>query len=346
MPPRQVNLLVNLVLLVVISDAFRPLPAFSSDFTQVAISAIIERSFTGSLHLAVFLVGHKALSHMPQMPFLALNTASADWQAVANIWSNETNLGLSGSAMDCVLQHDRRFRSYTSQGHFIPSNTTEDSGFNRMLEVLRCPIDDRQLPQTFKTKKHLEVQILGGELHDEIRGMGRRVLFHFYVPWRSRVVGWGFNYFNTKSPLKPDKSSHRIRIPKFANSRFDPWKMPVSAHAYSDSPPTIHLCSPVLRPLEPNRKDPNLPMLLEFIEHNVRLGITHQFLGFFLDSKSKEFARVKQLVDPYIQEGKVSIASMAFPGFDGNIFIHKNHRHYCIYSTFLIDFGALDLILA
>ena len=167
-------------------------------------------------------------------------------------------------------------------------------------------------------------------------------------------MGWGFRYFGNKRLQSPHSRFNPWQLPNGLRSKtrfggesgillvFDlisksysikssiPFDVNNFFESISPIPllisalPTIHLCSPVLRPLEPNRKDPTLPMLLEFVEHNIRLGIDHQFLGFFLDFKSVEFARVQQLLEPYILEGKVSISSMALRGFDGIFFHYAN----------------------
>ena len=301
------------------SSSSTSLPAFAADFSEVAISAMIERSSSqhisedmhdNSMHLALFLVGRKALVYMPQMPFLAMNAStsrtSRKWRNVAMKWRDDMKrMGKSEDKLPEQQVLDCRFRSlhslslgsspsFTSKGVYVPSNTSEDSGFNRMIEVLRCHINPQLVPSKKDGREKLRVEIINPE-----SGM---LIFCFNIPWRTRQIGYGFRH--TK-----------------VSSLFDPWRRPYNGNfqdrAHSTSLlPSIHLCSPAIRPLEPHRKDPGLPALLEFVEHNILIGVDHQFLGVFLDPQSKVFQQVLQLLGPYIQPGKVSMASMALRGID------------------------------
>ena len=274
---------------------YASLPAFASDFSEVAISAIIERSghdanggvHTNTMHLALFLIGRKALVYLPQMPFLAMNNSKSDtskkWGRVAAKWNEDmkarencTDKFPVQQALDCRFQSSsdlfpREQRPIKAQGVYIPSNTSEDGGFNRMIEVLRCQINATLVPQEKHGREKLHVDIISPK--------SGSVLFRFYIPWRTRQIGYGFRHSKI-------------------SSSFDPWRKPYARHfpnetAASSSPlPSVHLCSPIIRPLEPHRKDPGLPALLEFVEHNVLIGVDHQFLGVFLDPRSKVFQQV------------------------------------------------------
>ena len=284
----------------------RPLPSFATDFSEVAISAVIERGALSEneLQLSVFMVGHKAFSYRPQMPFLAINASTslttAKWRKVAEKWR-----GRESSPPEicfCRFRHSPKSASYIVQGTFVPSNTSIDPGFNRMLEVLRCPLDYTAFKKSFilhtqsKRRAKLEVEIFRMNSHRSVN-RSETSLFTFYVPWRSRQSGWGFR-------------------PNSYHSGIDPWAVYTRRTDNPSPEPTIHLCSPVIRPLEPHRKDPGLSMLLEFIEHNVHIGIAHQFFGVFLDSASFEFQQLLRLFDPYIRSGAISIKSVAIRGYN------------------------------
>ena len=50
------------------------LPSFANDNTELFIAAVIEREFSSTiLYLDTILMGHKSLSHMPQLPILGIN---------------------------------------------------------------------------------------------------------------------------------------------------------------------------------------------------------------------------------------------------------------------------------
>ena len=55
-----VRLILSGLVLLILTFTSEPLPAFSTDYSEVAIGAIIERSFSSSnLYVSTFLVGHK-----------------------------------------------------------------------------------------------------------------------------------------------------------------------------------------------------------------------------------------------------------------------------------------------
>lgn len=106
----------RVLLLLTFAVSVSPLPSFAFDYSEVAISSVIERSYDERLHLAVFMVGHKALSYMPQMPFLAINASSKQtmhaWQKVSQSWSHQK----IPTACFCVLKHTATSTAYVSQG--------------------------------------------------------------------------------------------------------------------------------------------------------------------------------------------------------------------------------------
>lgn len=76
------------------------------------------------------------------------------------------------------------------------------------------------------------------------------------------------------------------------------------------------MCVPGLRPAHPIRPDVGIPMLLEFVEHHLLLGIDHLYLGLMVDSHSIYMHRYINVLQDYIQEGRVTLISTAMEGYD------------------------------
>jgi hypothetical protein len=165
----------------------------------------------------------------------------------------------------------------TSQGTWLPSHTSADTGFNRNVEVLLCT-----LPSAFTSSKDATLLV-------SLRRDNVTTLAQFPVSMRKRLAKGGFGLSLSRK-----------------TSRWDPWQ---------DAGGPFLACS-VIRPLEPWRPDPPYSMLVEFVQHNVLLGFSHQFLGTFLDRQGSEFARMAAVLKPFIDAGKVTLSSLSLRGVD------------------------------
>ena len=196
-------------------------------------------------------------------------------------------------------------RNVTSPGIFLPSSTSIDTGFNRNIELLRCAIPQQPQPQP----QQLDVALVRH---------GVSVL-SFSVSVRKRQTGFGFAL---------SRKSSRLNL----------WQKTSQANVSS-----AFLCSSVIRPLEPSRPDVSLPLLLEFVEHNVQIGFAHQFIATFLDPRSTEFQSMLAVLHPYIQARQVSLSGLGLRGVNdysgalGLIFIDDYtryiHQNQCLYLT-------------
>ena len=275
------------------------LPAFLSDWSDVVLNAVIERSSDGGseLHLVVMMLGHKAFAYMPQSPILMMNRSTlGTWGRVAGSF-HKIRLP---EATDCSFSG-----GVTSPGIFVPSGTSIDTGFNRNIELLRCAIPTQPQPQP----QQLDVALVR-------RGVS---VLSFSVSMRKRQTGFGFAL---------SRKSSRLNL----------WQKGPPANVSS-----AYLCSSVIRPLEPTRPDVALPLLLEFVEHNVQIGFAHPFIATFLDPRSTEFQSMLAVLQPYIQARQVSLTCLALRGVDdysgalGLIFIDDYsryiHQNQCLYLT-------------
>ena len=273
------------------------LPSFANDNSEVFIAAIIEREFdTSSLYLDTILMGHKALSHMPQLPFLSMNQSLktiSRWKDVASKWNPDQQLNLTNSGYLCkvhINNHENTVNSYYyTNAYYVPDTTTNDNGFNRNINVLRCRLKNSQEIYKKVIKKTLYGPI-SKLIVEIVRSNENLSIIKFSVPYRSRRTGYGFS-INRRG------------------SKFDPWLLNSNKNTT-----TIYSCMSTVRPLEPYRSDTGLPMLIENIEHSLSLGIDHIFIGIFLDWKSVHYQRYSLALHTYITAGKVTLSSMSLEG--------------------------------
>ena len=280
------------------------LPSFANDNTELFIAAVIEREFKSTiLHLDLILMGHKALSHMPQLPILAMNKSTSTishWKDAALKWNPNRELNLTSSGYLCKIHinnDDAKASYYYTTAHWIPDTTTNDSGFNKNINVLRC-----RLKYGYEIYKKVTNNKLYGpvsKLTTEIvrkESNGFKSIIKFTVPYRSRRTGYGFSI------------SRR-------GSRFNPWFFHPQYQGITINNKTfIYGCMSAVRPLEPYRADTGLPMLLENIEHSLSIGIDHLFIGIYFDWKSVHYQRYSLALSSYISAGRVTLASLSLEG--------------------------------
>lgn len=300
------------------------LPSFSFDLTEVAIASVLERPLFENevFHVTLFLIGHNALSYKPQMPFLLINGSQDNlmkWNEVSKSWKKWPIPALNG-IYSCRLRHTMPFpiKTFETQAKFLPSDTSTDPGFNRNIEILRCPFPITEFELNSITKR--------GRILVEIM-RNNQTIFNYGLSLKTRQTGYGFGF----------KKS----------SRFDAWnrkhRSDKTSPLLTRSNPICYICSPIIRPLEPHRPDTSIPMLLEFIQHNIILGFEHQFLGLFLDWDSNYMIQLLRILRPFIKSNQISVSSMTLPGYDdasgvlGMMFIDDFtryiHEQQCLYLS-------------
>lgn len=321
------------------------LPVFSSDFSEFFIAAVIERSFdTDNLYLTTFLMGHKSLFHMPQMPFLLINNSVSTthkWREAGRQWKERSN---RNDTFTCRMKNSLAVVKESVQetpALWGPSSTTNDGGFNRNFEVLRCMIprdinivatlaDQKQKLSKAIKNARLSVEIIRTRNHGHIHGTDsqtptRANLIAFEVPWKDRRTGYGFDLSRRNSRWEPWQgvlSPPRSRQ-QFSFNGVKEGDVPLNASSstrgqtssFRMSPISV-VCMSIVRPLEPFRMDTGMTMLVENIEHNILIGFDHIFVGLHLDPLSVHMQRYRLALDPFIRAGRVSLSSMALSGFD------------------------------
>jgi hypothetical protein len=331
------------------------LPLFADDFSELAVAAVVERNFESlDLYLVIFLMGHKAFHDMPQRPFLMINssllTARAksstslgshqinSWRHAASTWDPNRRVSLGDSKMNCRLRNNiedldsdyiniGNSSEYLSKAHWLPSYLTADPGYNRNIDILRCKLRGGTIIHRalLLNRKAFNRKVLSVELLREEDSSSLKLLMTFSVPWRTRRTGYGFDIMQKNSrwdawggSLSYYQSNKSLRSSvDMSNTNILSSK---SHSAGRHRKGIVYACLSTIRPLEPFRMDTGLPMLLENIEHNIRLGFNHIFVSLYLDggAYSIHMQRYRIALDGYIRSGLVSIISMALhmPGFD------------------------------
>lgn len=286
------------------------LPQFAHDYSDLLISAVIERSFKSKeLHLTMIFMGHKALRYLPQMPFLWVNNSDNtidSWRKVVSIWKSSDSVDNIDSNITCSFNVSAK---HSSKAQWLPESSTVNSGFNKNIKVLRCAIPSGTTgSRERRSKDRLSVKLLRGSIS----------LFDFEIPWATRCTGFGANLFRKLSSWDPWVKNYQLRNIFF-------------------------LCLSIVRPLEPFRMDTGLPMLLENIEHHLKMGFRHIFIGLYLDRRSVHMQRYRLALDPWVSAGLVSLMTLALPGYDdvagfqGVVFIDDYvryiHQINCLYLS-------------
>jgi hypothetical protein len=188
-------------------------------------------------------------------------------------------------------------------------------------------IDRRQLENT--DDRFVAVQQSQEQANADFITKHRNVIISFSVPWKSRQAGYGVNYH--QQPLAGhfdmwQPSLHPRHKLSSGDSPTDSSNSVAGAHAQNlrgtletetaSRDPKLYVCTSGARPLHPKRADAGLPMLLEFVEHHINLGVQHIFLGVALDWGSEVMRKYMLLLQPYIEKGQVTISSLALQGYD------------------------------
>jgi len=301
------------------------LPGFSYDYSEYFVGAVIERSGdSDALHLAMFLLGHRTIAN--DLPIESISTDEEvlyQWSNAVKHFTPNRTLG-AHSGYQCVLMNnDPKYKQpYSAPASWITlPRHMQKAQISGNVEILRCKLKGSATAYELlsHTGAHLLVDIVrrasARSAGNGTASLGRddvssgvaaldqsATIFSFSVPWHSRYSGYGLDF---KSPNA---------------SNLNPWQ-PATAAASSSSNssfnrPRVFVCSALVRPLRQPAPSVALPMLLEFIEHHLMIGVEHVVLGMLLDWRSVHMNRYLALLQPFVSRGQVSLSSLALPGFD------------------------------
>lgn len=264
------------------------LPSFAADETEFLLNSMIERSAQSTdLYLTTFLLCHYVLRPVlsntavkkvhPIMKDTWLR-ATLKFQAVRYYESGARKQEREDEKFYCQISHSEKSKSYTVPGVFLPNRLTSDPNANRLIDMLRCPIQDSlsAFHEFAQSNESISVHII----------RGNKSISAFSVPWRTRKTG--FLLSNSK-----------------AGSQLDAWKG--HERTMGDKPSTVgvdklHIIVPCSSQ-EPVRTI--LPMYLEFVSHHLLLGAAHIHLPVPFSWNSPQMNHFTELFQTFIQEGKI-----------------------------------------
>jgi hypothetical protein len=262
------------------------LPTFAADETEFFLNSMIERSAQSTdLFLTTFMLCHHVLR--PVMSNTAVKRvhpimrdtwlrATLKFQAVRYYDTGVRKQEHEVEKFYCQITHSEKSVPYTVPGVFLPNRLTSDPNANRLIDMLRCPIQDSlsAYREFARSNESISVHII----------KGNQSIAAFSVPWRTRKTG--FLMTNSK-----------------AATQLDAWKG--HEKTIEDKPSKVgvdllHIIVPCSSQ-EPVRAI--LPMYLEFISHHLLLGAAHIHVPVPFSWNSRQMNHFTELFQSYILEG-------------------------------------------
>ena len=281
-------------------------------------------------------------------------------------------------------------QAYRVPALWVPTSEASDSRLHGSLEILRCRLKGTttiystlsKMPQAALFADLIRVVPLRGPTADkqsppqsQLQSQSQShnsssllqqhaqhpydVLLSFRVPWRSRMTGYGLASATSlnASCHDPWKGAQkhtflaRNKSSSSSSSSGSTGSSSNSAALGSGAQVSVHLCVAGLRPRHPMRPSVGLPMLLEFIEHHISLGVEHIFMGILLSPRSPHFSRHAHVLRGYIERGQVSLASLALEGYDdaggfGGVHMQQEYTDMFFHNQCLyLSKGVADFVI-
>ena len=274
------------------------LPAFASDYTDIALAAVIERTHDSwDLHLTTFMLCHTFLwEPSPGYGMRGLRPENADTWRLAMKKFNSTRYEESGRrktelAIICRIRNSHDSPLYDVVGEFMPNANTPDANANKRLDIFRCKMKDAEWAYRHLagSDEKVDVEIVQNGI----------VLFHFQVPWKTRRHG-----FLMSSPAMADS--------------FDAWKGfdrndTSGALPGSKGGDALYMSVPGL---ESPLSQRTLPMYAEFLQHHYLLGVEHIFVAAAYAWNGKNMADFLTSMHSFIDDKLLTVNSQAGDNID------------------------------
>ena len=274
------------------------LPNFAVDYSDYAMGAMIERvSDSYDLYTTVFFLCHTLLEPKGEGSAQTVEKVSTEvydvWKIAMNHFET-TKYTASGMrvvppAFYCNISHTADGPYYLVEGTFVPNKLTPDSNANKRLDILRCKMEDTE-------KAYMDLAGSSHELRVEIL-RGNFSMMRFRIPWGIRKTGY----------MLSEPADQVV-------TRFDPWK------GFNRSTPgewtsdKMHMCVPGW---EDKPSKASLPLLMEWIQHHILLGVDHIFSAVTYSLESKHMHTINRALSSFIDDGLVSLTSHSGDGIDG-----------------------------
>jgi hypothetical protein len=219
-------------------------------------------------------------------------------------------------------------RSVLVRGYFVPNRVTVDSNSNRRLDILRCKIPEEHSRRLCfhrqderlraycdqHSSAHMKVELIRRHALSETSNGSMNSLITFLLPWATRTAGYLMQPIVTR--LDPWKGLRRLP-PLSAVAGSNSAVVEVNDDGWSEDP--IYLIAPGIESVLSKK---SIALYLEFIQHHLNVGVDHIFLSAAYSwpsgqnqtsshSGDNNMDTLLRFLQPYIDEGKVSLTSMS-----------------------------------
>jgi hypothetical protein len=274
------------------------LPYFLHDFTELLMSAIIERDADSfSLFLALFFLSREQLANKSKR----IKNISVRPNA-AGVWSRAIHHTLQtvdqyteygtrhdGHEYICRLKNSYGMEVYSVKGVWVPNQLTPDANANKRVDILRCPIANPQhaYQHLAHSDESLDVEIF----------RDTEKIVKFSVPWKTRKTG----YMLTTPP-------------NITTSRLDLWKGSKFSKPQAESQQgssvmdELHMCVPGIESMITKT---TIAIYSEFFEHHYLLGVNHIHAAVTHTWSGSNMKLFLGLFQKKIEQGLMSVTSTA-----------------------------------
>ena len=266
------------------------LPNFAIDYSDYALGAMIERT-TGSydLYATVFFLCHTLLqpkeNHSSRSALKVHPEVVDTWKKLISRFTKtvyaENGIRETPPGFYCNISHTADGPYYLVEGYFVPNKMTPDSNANKRIDILRCKINDAEAAymNLAGTSHEMRIEILRGDFS----------LMSFRVPWSTRKTGFMLD--------EPDN---------LVVTKFDPWKGFNKSTPGTWTSDRIHLC---VGGWEDVPSKTTLPILYEWIQHHVLMGVDHIFTAMTFGFTSVSMKTMVNALGAFIDENLLSVTS-------------------------------------
>ena len=300
---------------VLLSPVVDDLPAFATDYSDIAVGAVIERKHESwDLHMTTFFLNHNffwqpiegygmgriSKENREKWEMVAYNFNKTTYskengkRVISDVFSNRTGARtmIEELRYKCRIKNSNRPQDeeYLVRAVFMPNKLTPDQNANNRLDILRCPI---------KASKDCYLELAGTDHKAEVYivGPNGNDIFHYFISWKSRRTGY------------------LLSSPAMATS-FQPWK---AFDRNSTKLPGV-VGSDMLYMSVPGVESTvsqfTLPMYLEFLQHHVLIGVEHVFMACSYGWNGAMMSNFLVATKSFIDDGLLSVNSQSGDNFD------------------------------
>ena len=262
------------------------LPNFAYDFSEYFVGSVLERASNSyDLFITTFLLSHESLLPDKKGEFKAhkiKNTAS-----VTKKWAHlikSIQQSRTGSTYFCKIRNRHDQKSYSAPAVLIVPN---ENSVDTIMDIVRCKVFNGQDIYRNLDKYIQDNEMISIEIVRKIQSK-ESTLIKFSIPYATRIQGK-----TLESTVKA--------------SSYNPWKGYIKGKDPSEwTNDRINMCVPGI---ESTPSLQSLPLLLEFVQHHLLMGVSHIFLSTQFNWDSTPMSHLISALRGFIQDSFLTITS-------------------------------------